>query len=329
MINMLFDSFGRIHNYLRISVTDQCNFRCTYCMPEEEYACAGKDELMSANEITKIAEEFVKLGVNKIRLTGGEPMLRKDFAQIVESLSQLPVQLTITTNGVLVDKYLDLLKKSKIKTINVSIDSLIETEFEKITGRNMFQRVWQNIQLLLNNGFEIKLNVVAMKGQIEAEFESFLSLTKYYPLEVRFIEFMPFTGNHWESNKVITELELLELAKLSHEVTAIETPVHSTAKKYQIDNNQGTIAFISTMSSNFCGDCNRMRLTANGKIKNCLFGKDEIDVLSAIRNNQPIEKLIIKSVSKKHKALGGQFSADYKEIKAESIINSSMIAIGG
>ncbi len=298
-------------------------------MPEEEYACAGKDELMSATEITKIAEEFVKLGVNKIRLTGGEPMLRKDFAEILENLSQLPVELTITTNGVLVDKYLDLLKKSKIKTINVSIDSLIETEFEKITGRNMFQRVWNNIQLLLENQFEVKLNVVAMKGHIESELEDFIALTKEYPVEVRFIEFMPFTGNHWDSDKVITAAELIELAKLNHDFTPLETPAHATAKKYQIDNNPGRIAFISTMSSHFCSDCNRMRLTASGKIKNCLFGQDEIDILSAIRNNLPIDLLIKESVNKKHKALGGQFSQDYKEINAESIINSSMIAIGG
>ena len=326
---MLFDSFGRIHNYLRISVTDQCNFRCTYCMPEEEYACAGKDELMSAAEITKIAEEFVKLGVNKIRLTGGEPMLRKDFAEILDNLSQLPVELTITTNGVLVDKYLDILKEANIKTINVSIDSLNEIAFEKITGRNMFQRVWKNIQLLLNNQFEVKLNVVAMKGHIESELENFIALTKEYPVEVRFIEFMPFTGNHWESDKVITAAELIELAKLNHVITPLETPAHATAKKYQIDNNQGRIAFISTMSSHFCSDCNRMRLTASGKIKNCLFGQDEIDILSAIRNNLPIDLLIKESVNKKHKALGGQFSQDYKEINAESIINSSMIAIGG
>lgn len=326
---MLYDSFGRIHNYLRISVTDQCNFRCTYCMPEEEYACAGKDELMSATEITKIAEEFVKLGVNKIRLTGGEPMLRKDFAEILENLSQLPVELTITTNGVLVDKYLDLLKIANIKTINVSIDSLNEIAFEKITGRNMFQRAWKNIQLLLENQFEVKLNVVAMKGHIESELEDFIALTKEYPVEVRFIEFMPFTGNHWDSDKVITAAELIALAKLNHDVTPLETPAHATAKKYQIDNNPGRIAFISTMSSHFCSDCNRMRLTASGKIKNCLFGQDEIDILSAIRNNLPIDLLIKESVNKKHKALGGQFSQDYKEINAESIINSSMIAIGG
>jgi cyclic pyranopterin phosphate synthase len=298
-------------------------------MPDEDYACAGKDELMSASEIAQIAREFVKLGVNKIRLTGGEPMLRKDFAEIVESLSQLPVELTITTNGVLVDKYLDLLKKANIKSINVSIDSLDESEFEKITGRKMFQRVWRNIQLLLDNHFELKLNVVAMKGQVESELENFISLTRDYPVEVRFIEFMPFTGNHWESDKVITAAELLELAKVNHEVKPLEITAHATAKKYQIDNNQGRIAFISTMSSHFCSDCNRMRLTASGKIKNCLFGKDEVDVLSAIRNNLPIDLLIKESVNKKHSALGGQFSQDYKEIKAESIINSSMIAIGG
>lgn len=326
---MLYDSFGRIHNYLRISVTDQCNFRCTYCMPEEEYACAGKDELMSASEITQIASEFVKLGVSKIRLTGGEPMLRKDFAEILENLSQLPVELTITTNGVLVDKYLDLLKKSNIKTVNVSIDSLNETDFEKITGRNMFQRVWKNIQLLLDNQFEIKLNVVAMKGHIESELENFISLTRDYPVEVRFIEFMPFTGNHWKSDKVITASELIALAMSNHDVNPLETSAHATAKKYQVDNNQGRIAFISTMSSHFCGDCNRMRLTASGKIKNCLFGQEEIDLLAAIRNNLPIDLLIKESVTRKHKALGGQFSQDYKEIKAEAIINSSMIAIGG
>lgn len=326
---MLFDSFGRIHNYLRISVTDQCNFRCSYCMPEENYPCAEKDELMSAAEIYHLANEFVKLGVTKIRLTGGEPMLRKDFAEILRSLSQLPVELTLTTNGVLIDKYLQEIKNANIRSINVSIDTLKKDTFFKITKRDMFQRVWQNIELLMQHDFDIKINVVAMRGLIESELEDFIALTKIYPIEVRFIEFMPFTGNHWDSQKVITTSELLELASVNHRIEILPTAVHATAKKYQVDDYKGKIAFISTMSSHFCSDCNRMRLTASGKIKNCLFGKEEIDLLSDLRQNKPIENLIKQSVSSKHKALGGQFSTNYREVDADKIVNRSMIEIGG
>lgn len=326
---MLLDSFQRVHNYLRISLTDQCNFRCTYCMPEENYHCHSGEELMSPNEILKLTEQFVSMGVNKVRLTGGEPLMRKDFAEILSMLSTLPIKITLTTNAVLIDKYLENLKKAGVKSVNVSIDSLQEDVFFEITKRNQFLRVWKNILLLLNNDFDVKLNVVAMKGHIEKEFLDFVNLTKDHALEVRFIEFMPFSGNGWNSNMVVTASEMLNWAKQSFSLKKIDDLPHATTKKYEIEGHLGSVAFITTMTSHFCGDCNRLRLTAEGKMKNCLFGKDEVDLLSALRRNESIESLILESVQKKYQTLGGQLVSDFHKIDANSIENRSMIEIGG
>lgn len=326
---MLFDSFQRIHNYLRISLTDQCNFRCTYCMPEENFPCHPGDELMTASEIEQITSEFVKLGIQKVRLTGGEPLMRKDFADILERLSMLPIDLHITTNAVLIDKYIDALKKANVKTVNVSIDSLKEDTFYAITKRNQFQRVWNNILLLLNNQFEVKLNVVALKGHIESEFFDFIELTKNLRVEVRFIEFMPFSGNGWDSSKVVTANQMLEWAQQSVSLMKIEDMPHATTKKYRIEGHLGSIAFITTMTSHFCGDCNRLRLTAEGKMKNCLFGREETDLLMALRSNENLEPLIRNSVLRKFQTLGGQLVSDFHKIDANTIENRSMIEIGG
>ncbi len=326
---MLYDSFHRIHNYLRISLTDQCNFRCTYCMPEENFPCHAGEELMSPIEIEQITAEFVKLGVQKVRLTGGEPLMRKDFADILNRLAKFPIDLTITTNAVLVDKYINELKKANVKTVNVSIDSLKEDVFFQITKRNQFQRVWNNILLLLENQFEVKLNVVALKGHIESEFFDFINLTKDLRLEVRFIEFMPFSGNGWDSSKVVTASDMLFWAQQSVSLMKMEDLPHATTKKYRIEGHLGSIAFITTMSSHFCGDCNRLRLTAEGKMKNCLFGREETDLLSALRANEPLQPLIEKSVSRKFQTLGGQLVSDFHKIDANAIENRSMIEIGG
>lgn len=298
-------------------------------MPEENYPFHHGEELMSPDEIEKLATCFVELGVNKIRLTGGEPLLRKDFASILTKLSKLPVELLLTTNGVLIDKYLENLKDAGIKKVNVSLDSLKESKFQEITGRKMFNRVWDNIQLLLTNNFEVKINVVAMKHIVNEEFWDFVSLTENLPIELRFIEFMPFEGNHWNSDMVVTAPEMVSWLKSKHSLEKLVDLPHSTTKKYKINGFEGSIAFITTMSHQFCGDCNRLRLTAEGKIKNCLFGNDELDLLSELRNGNDIKPLIELSVAKKHAALGGQLAPDYQLIKAETIQNRSMIGIGG
>lgn len=326
---MLQDTFGRIHNYLRISLTDHCNFRCTYCMPQEEMEWMPQSHLMSKEEIIQLAEIFVKLGVKKIRLTGGEPLVRKEFDWILEQLSKFSVELTLTTNGILIDKHISALKQAGVRSVNVSLDTLNREKFKKLTRRDQFDQVWSNILLLLKEGFRVKVNAVALHGLIEEEICDFVQLTEKLPLHMRFIEFMPFQGNLWESKKVITAAQMLDIVQKKYDVEKLQDKKHDTAKKYKVPGFQGTFAFITTMSEHFCGSCNRLRLTADGRIKNCLFGKEEIDLLGALRKGEPLEPLIHQSVTRKHAALGGQFDPDYLKTIPEDIENRSMIKIGG
>jgi GTP 3',8-cyclase len=326
---MIKDRFNRVHDYLRISLTDSCNFRCSYCMPEENISCMPNEHLMQPDEIEDIAKTFVSLGVKKIRLTGGEPLVRKGAGAIIRSLSKLPVELTLTTNGVLVDQYIHLFKEAGIRSLNVSLDTLHEAKFLGLTRRDAFHKVWNNILLLINEGFHVKLNVVVMKGVNDGEVNDFIELTRNLPLHVRFIEFMPFDGNSWKNEKVVSTQQMLERAEEQFSFIKLKDAKHDTAKKYKVLNYEGTFAFITTMSSPFCGDCNRMRITADGKMKNCLFGKDELDLLAAHRRGDSIIPLIEKSLFTKFEKMGGQFDKSYTETEGSSIKNRSMINIGG
>ena len=298
-------------------------------MPEENYPFYHKEELLSPNEIYQLAKTFVQLGINKIRLTGGEPLLRKDFSIILNQLSTLGVELGITTNGVLLDKYFQQLQNANIRILNISIDSLKSDSFAEITGRNQFERVWNNILQAHEMGFHIKLNVVAIKGKIEVELSDFLKLIQDYPFDIRFIEFMPFTGNHWSNEQVITMQELQHLVQSQVQLNPLPLKPHHTAKEFTAEGFLGTMAFISTMSNHFCSDCNRLRITAEGKIKNCLFGKDEFDLITPLRKGESIDSLIAHAVKLKHRELGGQLNPNFNEIDAQSIVNRSMIGIGG
>ena len=208
---MIADNYNRIHNYLRISLTDNCNLRCFYCMPEDEYEFAPASKLMQKDEIVALAKTFVSLGVNKIRLTGGEPLVRKDAKEIIQSLSKLPVNLTLTTNGTRIHEFIDVLEQSKIHSLNISLDTLQSEKFQLITRRNQFEKVYDNIQLLLKKNFHVKVNMVVMKGINDTEINDFVEWTKNVPVHVRFIEFMPFTGNRWTSNKVVTMQQILKV----------------------------------------------------------------------------------------------------------------------
>lgn len=326
---MIVDSHHRIHNYLRISLTDACNFRCFYCMPNEEVEVTPYSKLMSKNEIVSLAKTFVQLGVNKIRLTGGEPLVRKDVAEIIEELSLLNVTLTMTTNGVLIHKYIDVLKKANIQSINVSLDTLNAEKFLLLTKRNQFEQVKNNIELLLQNNFSVKVNVVAMKGINDDEINSFVVWTKDQPIHVRFIEFMPFTANQWHHEKVISYKEILNIISKEFDFIKLIDDKNDTTKKYKVVGHQGTFAIISTMTAPFCSTCNRIRLTADGKLKNCLFSKTETDLLFALRNNENIETLIHANFFKKEKELGGQLLSDFTKVDASILENRSMISIGG
>ena len=329
MTQELTDTFGRVHNYLRISLTDNCNFRCFYCMPEEEYDFAPASRLMQAAEIETLARIFVEQGVNKIRLTGGEPLVRKDAAQILLSLSKLPVSLTLTTNGSRIHEYLPVLKDAGIRSLNISLDTLDRDKFLLVTRRDQFRQVYDNIHLLLREGFHVKVNMVVMKGMNDTEVNDFIEWTRNEPVHVRFIEFMPFTGNRWTSNKVVTWQEILEMAGTRYHMIPLAGDPHDTAKKYQVPGHQGSFAVISTMSSNFCGSCNRIRLTADGKIRNCLFASSETDLLTPLRKGEDILPLIRENIRMKAREHGGQFNNDFTHIHPEELRNRSMITIGG
>jgi cyclic pyranopterin phosphate synthase len=326
---MITDSFNRVHDYLRISLTDNCNLRCFYCMPEEEYEFTPPAKLMQVDEIEAIAKIFVSQGVNKIRLTGGEPLVRKGAGEIILRLSKLPVDLTLTTNATRLDEFVEVLEKSNVRSLNISLDTLQRERFQLITRRNLFDKVLGNIHLLIDKKFHVKVNVVVMKGLNDNEIIDFIEWTKDTNVHVRFIEFMPFENNRWTSNKVFTLKEMLETIDEKYSIVPLHNEPHDTAKKFTVKDHKGTFAVISTMSSPFCGGCNRMRLTADGKIKNCLFSKKETDLLTPFRNGEDIIPLIYQNIQSKEKELGGQFTKDFENIHAENIRNRSMISIGG
>ena len=329
---ILTDDFGRKHNYLRISLLEKCNLRCTYCMPADGIALSPKASLMTADEIFAIAQTFVENGVDKIRLTGGEPLLRKDFPEIVSKLATLNTSLSITTNGILIDRHIEVLKQANIKKINLSLDTLVSSKFHSITLRNQFEKVIDNLHLLLNNDFEVKVNVVLMKGFNENEIIDFVQLTKFLPLSIRFIEFMPFAGNEWDRSKMVSQKEILSQVEECFsldKIQKLDDEKNFTARTYKIDGFQGNFGIISSITNPFCDGCNRIRLTANGKIKNCLFSNSETDLLTAFRNGESITNLISESIKNKKKVRAGMVTISEMDDPALHFDNRSMIAIGG
>lgn len=327
--NNIVDQFGRVHNYLRISLTERCNLRCFYCMPEEGIELRDRSKFMRQEEILAIAKSFTELGVNKIRLTGGEPLVRKDFGQIIRGLSELPVELGVTTNGILVDKYIDAFKEANMSSINVSLDSLNKEKQIRISRRDYYDRIIDNIHLLLDEGFRVKVNGVIMRGVNDDELIDFVEWTKYLPLNIRFIEFMPFDGNKWNWDKKISFQEIMDKLYTyypAQNILKLEDKPNDTTRNYRIRSYTGTFGIISTVTNPFCDTCNRIRLTADGKIKNCLFSKGETDLLTAYRNGEDLNKLILDSVWHKKKLRGGIESFEDVESLHK---NRSMIAIGG
>ena len=330
--DILTDSFGRSHNYLRISLSEKCNLRCTYCMPKDGVLLTPRTELMTTDELFAIAKIFVANGVDKIRLTGGEPLVRKDFTTILQKLSTLPVKLSITTNAILADRFMDDFKKYGLNDINVSLDSLQEEKFKFITRRDQFKKAYDNILLLIENGFNVKLNAVLIKGFNDDEIPQFVQFTKDLNISVRFIEFMPFDGNKWNKNKLVTQKEILDKVEAHFGVenfVKLENEKNFTSRNYQVKGYTGNFGIISSVSNPFCDSCNRIRLTANGKIKNCLFSNKETDLLSAYRNNESVEEMIVQAISKKKAVRAGMDT--FEKINNPKLHNNnrSMITIGG
>src|SRR5665213_2862470 len=261
---MIMDSYNRGHNYLRISLTDKCNLRCFYCMPEEDYEFAPSAKLMQADEILELAKIFVANGVDKIRLTGGEPLVRKDAKEIILALSKLNVTLTITTNATRLHLFADVFEEAHIHSLNISLDTLKPEKFLFLTRRDEFDKVKNNIDMMIRRGFHVKINVVMMKGLNDDEINDFVAWTRETPVHVRFIEFMPFSGNKWTSNQVFTLHEILNVVNEKYEVITLANGKHDTAKPFTVNKHLGTFSVISTMSAPFCSGCNRIRLTADG-----------------------------------------------------------------
>ena len=325
----LVDQFGRVHDYLRISLTDKCNLRCNYCMPAEGMLFKHTSELMSAEELLTFARQFVELGIRKIRLTGGEPLVRPDIVQIISELGKLPVELTMTTNGLIVDRYFDLFKESGLTTLNISLDSLKEEKFHSITRRNYLKKVMKNIHEALERGFHVKINNVVMKNVNEDEVLQFAEWTIDMPLDVRFIEYMPFKGNQWQYNKVVSYNDLLNTIESVHEIEMLKGSLNDTSRNFRIKNAKGNLGVISTITNPFCEGCNRIRLTADGKLKNCLFSDEETDLLSSLRKGDDYLKLLKDCISGKHFSRGGLKAFELKEAKDDYEKNRSMISIGG
>lgn len=327
----LIDKHGRTHRSLRISIVDKCDLRCTYCMPEDQHFLK-REELMTRMEIRSIAGLFVeRYGISKIRLTGGEPLVRPDAVDIVRDMSQLGVSLGLTTNAMSLDKHLDGLIDAGLKSINISLDTFDAERFKKISRRDGFDRVHANILEALARGLRVKVNMVVMRGLNDDEILRFVEFTRDHDVHVRFIEFMPFAGNHWGRERVYTYAEMLGHIGSVHSFAKLNDDKHSTAKAYCVADWPGTFAVISTVTGPFCGDCDRLRLTAEGKMRNCLFAREETDLLSALRRGEDIAPLIEANVLAKHAMLGGlpPFRPEKQEEVLHDLSERPMVSIGG
>ncbi|XP_068414216.1 molybdenum cofactor biosynthesis protein 1 isoform X4 [Eschrichtius robustus] len=292
----LTDSFGRRHSYLRISLTEKCNLRCQYCMPEDGVPLTPKADLLTTEEILTLARLFVKEGVDKIRLTGGEPLIRPDVVDIVAQLHQLEGLRTIgiTTNGINLARLLPQLQKAGLSAINISLDTLVPAKFEFIVRRKGFRKVMEGIHKAIELGYSpVKVNCVVMRGLNEDELPDFVALTEGLPLDVRFIEYMPFDGNKWNFRKMVSYKEMLDtLRQQWPELEKLPEEESSTAKAFKIPGFRGRVSFITSMSEHFCGTCNRLRITADGNLKVCLFGNSEVSLRDHLRAGASEEELL-------------------------------------
>ena len=303
------DKNNRTINYLRISITDRCNLRCKYCMPEEGIFFQSHDEILTYEEILRIVELSVKKGIRKVRVTGGEPFVRKGVVGFIKKLYEIDQieEVSITTNGILLSEYAEGIKKNGIGRINISLDSLKPERFHDITGRDAFDQVWEGIEKAEQLGFSpIKINVVAMRGVNDDEIIDFARLTVSRPLHVRFIEIMPIgEHNRWSSEKFLSIEEIHNKIKHLGQLLPIAAgPMDGPASRFRLEHGKGEIGFIGAFSHQFCDHCNRLRLTANGHLRSCLFSDEEIDIKTPLRegkDNAYILDLMQKAILTKPK----------------------------
>ncbi len=293
----LVDSFGRRIINLRISVTDRCNFRCRYCMPEEGVQWLPKEALLSYEELARVAKVFVDLGVRKIRLTGGEPLMRRDLGKLVEFLSSISrlEDIALTTNGFFLADRIDELVKAGLRRLNVSLDSLDPVKFNLMTRRNYYQRVIDGLTAAEGYGLlPLKINAVLIRGVNDDEIVRFAELARRKPYIIRFIEFMPIGADDgWSPERVVSAREVITRIEEGVGKKLIPVELHGAqpADRYQFEDGRGEIGFISSVSEPFCDHCNRVRITSDGKLRTCLFSLAETDLRDPLRNHASDEEL--------------------------------------
>lgn len=295
----MIDNYGREINYLRVSVTDRCNFRCLYCMEESGIVGLAHQDILSLEELYYVITQAVELGINKVRITGGEPLTRKGILPFIESVGKIPgiIDLAMTTNGALLSPYLERLKMAGLKRINLSLDTLDPDKFKTITRIGNIGEVLVALDKALALGFKVKINCVLMRGINDDEVVDFLELAKNKAIDVRFIELMPIGNNNDFAVKHFISYQEI-LAK--YDLQAIsKADIHSPASYYQYQDSAGKIGFITALSNHFCQYCNRLRLTADGKLRPCLLQEIEYDVREALRKGLSVKELITESIKAK------------------------------
>ena len=305
--NRLVDSWGRPHNNLRISVTDRCNIRCVYCMPEE-VRFQPRSALLTFEEIERVVRVAVPLGIDKVRLTGGEPLVRRDLTTLVQKLLAIPglEDVGLTTNGILLAPLAEALRDSGLKRINISLDTLDPARFERLTRRTGLEQVIKGILAAKQAGFDpVKINAVAMRGETEEDVVPLAFFARQHGLELRFIEYMPLDAGHlWERDKVLFAADIIELIErgIGPLVPVSDPDPKAPAVDYEYADGNGRVGIIASVSRPFCMSCNRLRLTSDGKLRNCLFSLEESDVRGLLRgggSDQEIARLFCDCVASK------------------------------
>lgn len=327
---MLIDNHNRKINYLRLAVTDRCNLRCNYCMPAEGIDFVKNDKLLTIDELSRLSEIMVDQGIDKIRITGGEPFVRKDLMVLLRKLARLEglKDISVTTNATLIGPYIDELKSLGIKNINVSLDAINKETFEKVTRRDQYEIVHNNLIRLITEGFNVRTNYVVLSGQNTQDILPMLELTKDFEVCVRFLEEMPFNGGSKSFNTIEWDYkQILEYVKAKHpNYYKLESPKTSTSVNYKIPGYKGSFGVIPSFSRTFCGSCNRLRISAVGDVITCLYAKPCMslrDVLRSENSEEKIKEHILMAVGNRAKT---GFEAQQKH---EGIFNSSMTTIGG
>lgn len=329
---LLQDPFDRTIKYLRLSVTDRCNLRCFYCMPGEHVSFKPRTHLLTYEELLQLTSIFTDMGIDKVRITGGEPFFRKDLIKLLEKLSDNPrlKKISITTNGILTKPYIPQLKSLGIHDINLSLDTLNEKRFKEITLRDDFFKVTDTLQSLIDEGFNIKINVVVIEGMNDDEIIPLAQLASKHPVSVRFIEEMPFNGREGSIKKIRWHADRIHqrLATGLDDFNEIPSAPNATAKEYTFSGAQGNVGIIAAYSRTFCGSCDRIRITSSGQMRTCLYGHDTLDLKHLLRtgvSKEDIQSAIGDAVG--HRAKDG-FEAEQTRRKFQST-HDSMSIIGG